>query len=374
MNNLFFFQVFRGILVISVFVLCLVIIKWVFYYTYPFLIAFIISAFAQPFLTFFQKQFHLSRLLATLIFLLINIIIIIAVGLLLLSELMNGFAFLTDIIPHYFRQLILTMEQLFQYYLVPIYHKIFQSLQTMPPETQIVLEEQIQQIAQNSAESGATLIQAVLLKIPSILIFLPTSLISFILILLASFFMIKDWEKLKDKLTQIVPARFNNFRLLFMKHFKNVLLGYVKAQSLLITISTCIIFIGLIFLQVEHALTITLLTALADLLPLIGTGIIFIPWILFLFFTGNYPLTIGIAIIYGITVISRQLLEPKIMSDKIGVHPLFTLFILFLMFQLWGANGVILTPGILIIFVVCKESGLFLFIWRFIKGTTNDGK
>lgn len=368
MNKVFFLRVFRGVFVISVFVLCLVIIKWVFYYTYPFLIAFIISAFAQPFLTFFQRRLHLSRLLATLIFLLINCIIIIAVGLLLLSELLNGFEFLTDIIPHYFRQLILTMEQLFKYYLIPIYNKTFQFLQSMPPETQIVLEEQIQQIAQNSAETGATLIQELLLKIPSILLFLPSSLISFILILLVSFFMIMDWEKLKDKVTQILPARFNNFRLLFMQHFKDVLLSYVKSQTLLITISTSITLIGLIFLQVKHALTITLLTALADLLPLIGTGIVFIPWILFLFFTGNYPLTIGIAIIYGITVITRQLLEPKIMSDRIGVHPLFTLFILFLLFQLWGANGVILAPGILIIFVVCKDSGLFLYIWRFIKG------
>jgi len=343
-------------------------IKWIFYYTYPFLIALLISAFAQPFLTFFERRLHMSRLLATLIFLLTSGMVFIAGGFLFLSELMRGFIYLADIAPHYFRQFILTTEQLFQDYLIPFYHKIFLLLQTMPPQTQIVLEEQIQQIAQYTAESGATFIQAFLRKVPRILVFFPTSLIVFIFILLSSFFMIKDWERLKTRLARLVPVRLNNFRLLFMKHFKDVLLGYVKAQILLLSISTSIILVGLILLQVDHALTITLLAVLTDLLPLVGTGIIFIPWILYLFFIGNFPLTIGIAIIYAITVISRQLLEPKIMSDKIGVHPLFTLFLLFFMFQLWGANGLLLTPLILIIFVVCKESGLFLIIWRFIKG------
>src|SRR5690625_6811556 len=82
-------------------------------------------------------------------------------------------------------------------------------------------------------------------------------------------------------------------------------------------ISSCIILLGLFILKIEHALTIALLIGFVDVLPLIGTGLVFIPWIGYLFITNDYFLTIGLSLIYMVVVISRQFIEPKILSAHI---------------------------------------------------------
>src|SRR5699024_6773123 len=113
------------------------------------------------------------------------------------------------------------------------------------------------------------------------------------------------------------------------------LFGYIKAQCILIAISAFISLVGLLFLGMNHAFTITLIIAFVDLLPIIGTGIIFIPWIGYLFFSGDYSLTIGLTFIYMAIILIRQILEPKILSVNVGVSPLIALLTLFISVQWW---------------------------------------
>src|SRR5699024_5835394 len=118
------------------------------------------------------------------------------------------------------------------------------------------------------------------------------------------------------------------------KDLKKALLGYLKAQLTLISITGAIVFVGLLILHVDYALTIAVATGLIDLLPYLGTGIVFVPWIIYMFFTGNYFLTIGLAVLYAIVLIQRQIMEPKIVSSNIGLDPLATLIAIFVGIQL----------------------------------------
>src|SRR5699024_7897123 len=151
--------------------------------------------------------------------------------------------------------------------------------------------------------------------------------------------------------------------------FKKTFVGYIRSQLILVFITSCIIYIGLLLLKIEHALTVAILTSFVDFLPFIWTGIVFISWIMYLFFTDNYTLTIFISHLYMIVIVLRLLSELKIISNRIVLPSIVTLICLFLAWQFWGLLGIFIAPLILIILTTLIRAGVFIQIWTFIKGS-----
>ena len=109
------------------------------------------------------------------------------------------------------------------------------------------------------------------------------------------------------------------------------------------------VFLGLTVLKVKNAFIIAVVIALVDFLPVLGTGIIMVPWALFCAFSGNPVLAVGLAVLYIIILILRNFLEPKIVSQQTGINPLFTLISMFAGLKLFGGVGLVLFPLILIV-------------------------
>ncbi|TXL62497.1 sporulation integral membrane protein YtvI [Cerasibacillus terrae] len=363
------FGVLRSLLILC-FVFCFFFfMKWFISYTYPFLLAIVIAYVIHPIVTAIEKGLHLSRSIATILTMASALIVFFGLFILIFSEFIQGLIYLADETPTYYQFFIQQIDKLTNQYLLPYYEKLITVFQTFHPQSKIFIEDSFQQLINYLLETGTNLLQDTFSHIPVFLSFVPSSIIIFFVVMLASFFFIKDWYFLKRKLAHVVPASLIYKGNQFITHFKKACSGYVKAQGILVGISAMILFIGLSLLQIKHAFTITVVAAITDILPLIGTGIIFIPWVVYTFLTENYPLTIGLSILYGIIVISRQILEPKIMATSIGINPLLAIFVLFITWQIWGASSIIFTPIILIILTVFMEIGLFSAIWNFIKGT-----
>jgi sporulation integral membrane protein YtvI len=123
-------------------------------------------------------------------------------------------------------------------------------------------------------------------------------------------------------------------------------------------------------LGVNYSITIALICGLVDIIPYLGTGTIFIPWIIFEFIAGNTSLAIGLSVLYIIVVVQRQLIEPKVLSSSIGLDPLATLIALFIGFKLIGFLGLIAGPVVLVIFNTLQRANVFKAIWTFIIGDT----
>src|SRR5690606_4485163 len=117
-----------------------------------------------------------------------------------------------------------------------------------------------------------------------------------------------------------------------------------------------------------YAITIGLLTGLVELLPYLGTGTVFVPWIIYLFFKGNFDLVIGLSILYGLIVIFRHIIEPKGFADSVGLDPLLTLVALFVGLRLFGFLGLIIGPVSLVVINALIRAGVFMDIWKYIKG------
>lgn len=120
--------------------------------------------------------------------------------------------------------------------------------------------------------------------------------------------------------------------------------GYFKAQISLMLITFIALLVGLNILHVKFSVFIALGIALVDILPVVGSGIIMIPWSIISFISGDNEIGKGIAILYVILLVSRQLIEPYIMGKNIGVRPLYTFLATIMGSVLLGPVGILIGP------------------------------
>jgi predicted PurR-regulated permease PerM len=125
--------------------------------------------------------------------------------------------------------------------------------------------------------------------------------------------------------------------------------GYLKSQLILMGIACLILSAGLMFLKVPYFILIAIAISIIDVLPVIGSGIIIVPWSIISFILGNSYLGKGLAVIYIVLIITRQVLEPKILGKEIGVRPLYTFLATILGSIILGPVGLILGPLIAVV-------------------------
>jgi sporulation integral membrane protein YtvI len=128
------------------------------------------------------------------------------------------------------------------------------------------------------------------------------------------------------------------------------------------------VLVGLLILRVPYAITLAIIIGVVDLLPYLGTGFVFVPWIVYLFFTGNSYLALWLLGLYGIVLVQRQVMEPRVMASSIGLDPLATLIAVFVGFQLFGFIGLMIGPFFLVIINALWDARVIQDVWLFIKG------
>lgn len=362
-------RIFRLLFVLLTIIMGFLIVKYSFIYLYPFIIAILCAFILNPSVTIFENKFKFPRSLATL-FVLIIFLLVSAIGIaIIVNELIQGTTFLANRLPNHFTDFVALCEGFFYSNVLPLYDKLAAFFNSLESSQQQAISDNLEKITNQITTSGTVFIKEILLNIPETLSILPSSLTIFTVTLIATFLVTKDWNKLHSTAVSTVPFFRKPIVNDFFKHIKSSIMGFLKAQIILIIITASSIYIGLLILDVKYALTIAILAALLDLLPYIGTGVIFIPWILYLFITANYSMTIQLTILYMVIIVVRQIVEPKLLSASIGLNPLATLLTMFIGLNLWGIMGLFISPFLLIIWNACYQTDVFKILFRFIKGT-----
>ncbi|WNS46628.1 AI-2E family transporter [Paenibacillus sp. MMS20-IR301] len=174
---------------------------------------------------------------------------------------------------------------------------------------------------------------------------------------------IKDWRKIAhDKM----PKTFKTAYAFLQGNVFKAIGSYLKAQLILIGITFGIVLVGLLVLRTGNVLTMALVCAIFDVLPLLGVSTILIPWIIYLFIVGNVPLAIGLLVLLAVVLIVRQLLEPKITGNSIGVSSAFLMLsFVILSTSAFGIAGLILSPILLILLKELIQQG-YLQRWIYL--------
>lgn len=172
---------------------------------------------------------------------------------------------------------------------------------------------------------------------------------------IAVFLMLKDYEKLVmwmlqnkdlDGIWEVAGK--------VIRYIKT----YVKAQGIILLLISALCALVLSIVGIEGGFWYGILTGVMDLLPFIGTGIMLIPLVFFQFLRGNYVTAVIVLCLYGGCALLREILEPKLIGDKVGIWPIGILLALFAGIQLFGVPGIIKGP---ISFVIICETGRYLF-------------
>lgn len=188
---------------------------------------------------------------------------------------------------------------------------------------------------------------------------LPTILIGIIMCLLSAYFFVAEREYLsvhvKGHMPEAIIYRWN----MMARSFKRAVGGYFKAQFRIEIWMYLLLVLGLWILKVNYAFLIALGIAFLDFLPVFGTGTVLMPWAVIKILSADYRMAIGLMIIWCGGQLARQIIQPKIVGDSIGVAPVPTLFLLFIGYKMAGVFGMIIAVPIGIIFINMYEEGVF---------------
>ena len=154
---------------------------------------------------------------------------------------------------------------------------------------------------------------------------------------------------------------------LVMDNLKYAVGGYFKAQFKIMGIVFLILFAGLGMFGVHYAILIAFLIAFLDFLPFFGTGTAMIPWALYKLLTGDYKMTVALLVIYVITQLVRQLLQPKLVGDSMGLNPLVTLLLLYIGYKVSSVLGLILAVPVGMVLINMCQAGAFDYIFDDVK-------
>ena len=308
----------------------------------PFLIAFILSQIIEPIIRFFMRNFKLKRKTSSIIVFIIALSIIIGLfigGIVsLISESYNLLNGLND----YFE--IISIK--------------FQEITSKIDLSKLHLSNDIIKIIQSSAEdilsSVSEWAKGALSKLLEIITSIPTIAIYVVITILSLYFMCTDKIYMLDQLEHHFPKSWVKKFYKLIKEITTSLGLLLKAQAILIIISFVICLIGLyIFkiagLNVGYPLLAALGIGFVDALPIFGSASVMIPWALIASFNGDITLGISLLVLLAIMSIVRQMIEPRIVSGQIGIHPIFTLIAMYTGFKTIGIIGLLLGPVILII-------------------------
>jgi sporulation integral membrane protein YtvI len=134
--------------------------------------------------------------------------------------------------------------------------------------------------------------------------------------------------------------------------------GFLKAQVILSTITFIISFVGLLILNVKYAAVMAFIIVLVDILPILGTGSVLLPWAIFSFFQDNLFLAVGLCILFVLIIVIRRAIEPKVLGERIGLSALATLVSIWIGFKVMGILGIFLFPLALIFYKALTKVGI----------------
>ncbi|RKL66178.1 sporulation integral membrane protein YtvI [Salipaludibacillus neizhouensis] len=357
----------RLLLVIIIILSVLWFTGWLFTISYPFWIAALLVWMFHPLIRLLRAKVNFPNGLAVLVALLLGLSTLFGAITGLVFLIIFGVRRISDFIPNWIQTTATQVQEVFNESIFPIWQQLTGVIDELTPEQQATLQDGIATLGTRLASTLADYGQQLADGLTQLIIIVPSFLLAFFFIFIAFYFIGKDWEKLFRKVYDITPAPLIKKSKAFRNMLQYRVFGFLRAQVILMIIASILVFIGLAILRVEHALTIAMIVGIAEILPYLGSGTILIPWFLYMFFTGDISMGIGLAIVYGVTIGIRQAIEPKILSSSMNLNALAVLVSLFVGFQIFGILGVFLGPLILVILVIFKDIGLADDVSNFVK-------
>lgn len=317
----------------------------------PFVIGLVIALAAAPLVRFLERRVKLMRHFTSMVIIVGALALIVLVLWLILSNLIReAILFLRDApalfdsIGNELRQTVGKLEQLMTLLPEDIQKNILDGISNLGD----VISSSIGSLYSPTVEAAGNVARS----IPDILVYTVVTLMS-------AYFFLADYEKLKDQARKNMPDIFLKAAAFLRKKSGEIVGSYFLAQFRIMFVIAVVLAVGLTIAKVSYSGIVAVLIAILDFLPVFGTGTVLIPWAVIKFLNGSYGGAAYLIVLYGLTQLIRQLIQPKLIGDSMGMNPLLTLLLLYIGYKFKGFTGMILAVPIGMILLEAIRLGAY---------------
>lgn len=206
---------------------------------------------------------------------------------------------------------------------------------------------------------------------------IPSILISVVITLVAACFMTSDYAEIMGFIKRQFPKEKREDLSKAKNLLKDTLTKMAKAYALIMSVTFIEVSLGLWILKTlgiyssSYAVFIAIVTSVIDIIPVLGTGTILLPWAAYNLIVGNYSLAIGLLVMYAAITVIRQIIEPKLVAGQLGLSPVVTVSALYLGLKVFGVLGMIITPIFITMLKVLNDEGI-IHIWKSSKAEKQE--
>ncbi len=317
----------------------------------PFVVGGIIALIANPMVRFLERKVRLRRKFGTVLIIGGALALVIIGGYAVISRLVRELAGFISDLPSVLESVGDQLELAFT--------RLGKLIPGLPGDLEQTLNNLgdglVEAIKEFAGSLGAPTMEAA----GNLAMSIPSVVVGIFFAILSSYFFLAEKETLSVLYRKAMPAKVQEYLNLMRRNTGRLVGGYFLAQFKIMAVVAVLLVAGLLVLQVPYAVIWAVLISFLDFLPVFGTGTVLIPWALLQFVGGKIYMGIGLVACWLITQAVRQMIQPKVVGDSMGVNPLLTLFLLYLGFRFSGIGGMILAVPVGLIVIEFYKYGAF---------------
>lgn len=321
----------------------------------PFFIAFLVSLLLKPVVAFFHDKVKIPRgmmgvVVVVLFYALVGLLVIV-IGVQLFSAAKSFF---------------LTLPGLYTNTIVPWMRSAFATLQEfaghLTPDAAAAYNVVSENVTKSLGDAIVNVSKQMVTYVTTLTLKAPRFLLSLLIMVISTIFMTVDFPRIQAFVMRQLSERWRTLLHNARVQLGRTLWSYVRSYAVILVITFLEIFVGLSIIGVKNAAGIAVTIAIFDILPVVGSGLVLLPWTIYTLMSGNYTVGIGLAVLYVVVIVVRQIMEPKIVGDRVGLHPLVTLLAMVLGTYLFGGIGLLGLPITLaLLHALNKEGAIHLY-------------
>jgi len=329
---------------------CVFAVKYALKWIMPFVVAFAVSALINPFAVKVSKDFKVNKKFAAcfsaFLFYAVGVGIIVLTGFGIYAALRNLFYDLPQIYADSIEPALASSIAFIQ-----------STIASFDPSVSAEFEEFTSNFFSNAGSHISALSVNAVSWLSSYITKVPFFVAAVFISVIATFFIASDYDNIRAFIARQIPEKWHMILNDIKDYSVHTLGKYFKSYALIMTITFCELSVSLWLLGVKNFAVIALITAVFDIIPVCGSGGVLIPWSVFSLFQGKFAFGIGMLIVYAIITIIRQVIEPKIVGDQVGLPPVVTLMAMFLGVRFMGVFGLFAFPIALVILKNLNDRG-----------------
>lgn len=324
--------------------------------TSPFVIGFLIAYALKRPIRFVRKNLRLPGKVAAIV---VVLLFYATVGMLLTMLGLRGLSAMAALVGE--------IPQIYYTHIYPFFEEILNNLEVILANMDVslvaIMESVGEQFFQTMGKMVSDLSVFVMAFASGTASALPSVFIKIVLMVISSFFIAMDYERLTGFCMRQLGERGGNIFFQIKEYIVGTLWVCIRSYLIIMSLTFVELSIGLSIIGVRHAVLVAFLISIFDILPVLGTGGIMLPWAALTAVKGDFTLALALLVVYLVITVIRNIIEPKIVGSQLGLHPVVTLVSMFVGVQLFGVMGLFGFPILLSLLCYLDENGV-IQIWK----------